>query len=56
MIYDLEEVACDIRVIRKVLHDLIEEANYNLLDTYIQSLSKILNSNIVDYHRIQCKN
>ena len=42
----------DIDDIREILYNLIQEAQYNLSDSCIQSVARILNSDIVEYEKL----
>lgn len=48
----LIELSNHIEVIRGALHDLLEETDYDLLDSNVQSASRILNLEIAEYHRL----
>jgi hypothetical protein len=50
MYLDLE-LAEDIELIRAILYEMLEDNQYDFLDTNILSANRILNSFIVDYYK-----
>ena len=49
---NIEEFSKDIEDIRGILHHLIQEVQYDLQDSYIQSVARIINSDIVEYEKL----